>query len=361
MERLTSQSLALSRFFHRHFLWFLIGAYAVAAVVPAPGLWIRDVTLGDIAIFNTPIHASLLLVLLAALMFNAGLGVKTEHLQALVRKFGVLAAGLAANVLVPIAYISAITTLVLNFWHNPQEAQHILVGLALVAAMPIAGASTAWAQNSNGNLALSLGLVLCSTLLSPLATPMVFYVLGELASDEYEEVLHDLAHYGSAAFLGLWVVLPSLLGLGVRFVVPERRLTVVMPFIKLSNSIILLTLNYSNAAVSLPKAVAEHDLDFLAITLSIATGLCVAAFSAAYWLSCLFRTPEAERVSLMYGLGMNNNGTALVLASLALASFPRIMVPIIFYNIVQHLVAGAVHHMTNREAAQARQAVLRST
>jgi len=226
--------------------------------------------------------------------------------------------------------------------------------------MPIAGSSTAWAQNSNGNLALSLGLVLCSTLLSPLVTPMVFYVLGELASNEYELVLHDLADYSSAAFLGLWVVLPSMMGLGVRFVVPEPRLAAVMPYIKLSNSIILLTLNYSNASVSLPKAVEEHDLDFLAITLSITTCLCVAAFSAAYWLSCLFNLDEAERVSLMYGLGMNNNGTALVLASLALASFPRIMVPIIFYNIIQHLVAGAVNQFTAREA-KAGQTVLGST
>src|ERR1041384_8671905 len=100
---------------------------------------------------------------------------------------------------------------------------------------------------------------------------------------------------------------------------------------------ILLTLNYSNASVSLPQAVAEHDLDFLAITLSITTGLCVAAFSAAYWLSYLFDLDEAERVSLMYGLGMNNNGTALVLASLGLVFFPRIMVSIIFLFIIQHL------------------------
>lgn len=349
MERLTSRSLALSQFFHRHFLWFLIGAYAVAAVVPAPGLWIRDRALGDVTVFNSRIHASLVLVLLAALMFNAGLGVRTTHLHALVRKAWVLAAGLAANVLVPIAYIFAITTLVLSIWHNPQEAQHILVGLALVAAMPIAGASTAWAQNSNGNLALSLGLVLCSTLLSPLITPIVFYVLGELASEEYELVLHGLADYGSATFLGVWVVLPSLLGLAVRLLVPETGLAAVMPYIKLSNSVILLTLNYSNAAVSLPKAIAEHDLDFLAITLGITTGLCVAAFSAAYWLSLLFNADQAEQVSLMYGLGMNNNGTALVLASLALGSFPRIMVPIIFYNIVQHLVAGVVHHKIGTE------------
>lgn len=350
MGRLTSLSLALSQLFHRHFLWCLIGAYAIAAVVPTPGLWIRNVSFGDATIFNSHVHASLLLVLLAALMFNAGLGVKPTHLHTLVRKTWVLVAGLVANVLVPIAYISFITILVLSLWHNPQEAQHILVGLALVAAMPVAGASTAWAQNSNGNLALSLGLVLCSTLLSPLITPMVFYTLGELASDEYERVLHDLAEYGSATFLGLWVVLPSFLGLSVRLVVPEGGLSAVMPYIKLSNSVILLTLNYSNAAVSLPKAIAEHDLDFLAITLCITTGLCVAAFSAAYWLSNLFNTDQAEQVSLMYGLGMNNNGTGLVLASLALGSFPRIMVPIIFYNIVQHLVAGTVQHWIGGEA-----------
>jgi BASS family bile acid:Na+ symporter len=84
------------------------------------------------------------------------------------------------------------------------------------------------------------------------------------------------------------------------------------------------------------------------------------AFSAAYWLSCLFDTDEAERVSLMYGLGMNNNGTGLVLASLALASYPRVMIPIILYNIVQHLVAGAVHQLMSREP-KARAVVLGST
>src|SRR5262249_32650963 len=155
------------------------------------------------------------------------------------------------------------------WWHNPEEAQHILVGLALVAAMPIAGASTAWAQNSNGNLALSLGLVLCSTILSPIMTPMAFYVFGEMTSETYERVLHDLAHYGLASFLGVWVVFPSLLGLGIRFVVPERHLTAALPYVKLSNSLVLLILNYSNASVSLPQALADLDLDFLAITLAI--------------------------------------------------------------------------------------------
>ena len=342
--------LTASQFIHHHLLWFLISAYAIAAVFPTAGLWIRNITLGDISLFGTQLHVSLLLLLLATLMFNAGLGVKTSHLQSLVHKGRMLVAGLTANLVIPMTYIFLVT-LVMRLWYEPDEAQHILVGLALVAAMPIAGASTAWAQNSNGNLALSLGLVLSSTVLSPVITPMALQVFGEMASEEYEVVLQDLAAYGSAGFLGLWIVLPSVLGLCVRFAVPEARLSVIMPFIKLINAIVLLLLNYSNASVSLPQAVADRDFDFLAVTLVITTGLCFTAFASGYGLSRLFKVNESDRVSLMYGLGMNNNGTGLVLASLALASYPRVMVPIIFYNLVQHLVAGSVHQVTGRSIA----------
>ena len=339
---------SLSQFIHHHLLWFLIGAYTLSAIWPTAGLWIRHISFGDLRIVNETLHVSLLLLLLATLMFNAGLGVKSSHLRSLAKKTGVLSAGLTANLIIPTAYIYLVT-LIMRLWYEPDEAQHILVGLALVAAMPIAGASTAWAQNSNGNLALSLGLVLASTLLSPVLTPVALYTFGEMATEEYEQVIHTIAAYGSGAFLGLWIVLPSLLGLAVRFVVPEATLTAIMPFIKLINAVVLLLLNYSNGSVSLPQAVADRDYDFLAVTLAITAGLCITAFSAGYGLSRLFKVDDAERVSLMYGLGMNNNGTGLVLASLVLASYPQVMVPIIFYNLIQHLVAGGVHEVMGRK------------
>ena len=339
--------LTLSQFLHHHLLWFLIGVYALAAFFPTGGLWFRNVSFGDLTIFQEKTHISLLMIMLASLMFNAGLGLKTSHLQTVMQKKLVLLSGLAANLVIPLAYIFGVT-LVMRLWYDPDEAQHILVGLALVAAMPIAGSSTAWAQNSNGNLALSLGLVLFSTILSPIVTPVAFQVFGEMATDEYETVLHGLAAYGSGTFLGLWVVLPSMLGLAVRFMVQEAWLNPVMPYLKLINSVDLLLLNYSNASVSLPHAIADRDVDFLAVTLGITTGLCFTAFASGYGLSRLFKIDQAEQVSLMYGLGMNNNGTGLVLASLALASYPRVMVPIIFYNLVQHLAAGTVHEFTGK-------------
>jgi BASS family bile acid:Na+ symporter len=50
----------------------------------------------------------------------------------------------------------------------------------------------------------------------------------------------------------------------------------------------------------------------------------------------------------MFGLGMNNNGTGLVLAAIALGSRPLAMLPIIVYNLTQHLVAGCVDTMLQR-------------
>ena len=150
--------------------------------------------------------------------------------------------------------------------------------------------------------------------------------------------------------MSLWVVLPSVLGLALRLALPEAQLSNLMPIITLTNSIVLLLLNYSNASVSLPQAVSDRDVDFLAVTIGLTLGLCLTAFASGYGLSHLFRLDQANRISLMYGLGMNNNGTGLVLASLVLASYPRVMVPIIFYNLVQHLVAGTLHALTGRTA-----------
>jgi bile acid:Na+ symporter, BASS family len=65
---------------------------------------------------------------------------------------------------------------------------------------------------------------------------------------------------------------------------------------------------------------------------------------AIYWPDS-FAFANSETVSLVFGLGMNNNGTGLVLASVALADHPQVpqvMLPIIFYNLVQHLVASIV-------------------
>ncbi|SIO59309.1 bile acid:Na+ symporter, BASS family [Singulisphaera sp. GP187] len=325
--------------FHKHFLWILIATYAVAAYAPAAGLMIRSVSFGTIHLFGGSTHLTLPAVMLGLLLLNAGLGVRTSELKRLLTNPGPLVFGLAANLLVPILFI-ALVSLSMDFWHNADELQSILVGLALVASMPIAGSSSAWAQNADGDLALSLGLVLISTLVSPLTTPLSLHAAGLMTQGDYATSLHQLATHGTGAFLIVCVVFPSLLGILLRQLLGDRLTDRMRPWLKLANSANLLVLCYSNAAISLPQAVAQPDLDFLAAILAITGGLCMFAFGSGWGLGHLLRLQAGGRASLMYGLGMNNNGTGLVLASFAFADHPRILLPIIMYNLVQQVVAG---------------------
>jgi BASS family bile acid:Na+ symporter len=288
--------------------------------------------------------------MLAFLLFSAGLGVQTGELTNLLRHPLLLVAGLAVNLLVPIAYIFGVSW-TMQLWHNPEEVQNILVGLALVASMPIAGSSTAWSQNANGNLALSLGLVLFSTFLSPLTTPVALHSVGWVTTGDYSEDLHELAGGGAGGFLVVSVIVPSLLGIVARRPLGEARLRSARPLLKLLNSLNLLLLNYSNASVSLPQTIADPDWDFLAVILAVVVTLCVLSFAAGWLIARWVRADSPQQVSLMFGLGMNNNGTGLVLATMALAEHPLVLLPILFYNLIQHLVAGCVDRILSRTRA----------
>ena len=339
----------LSHFLHKNLLWFLLGSYALAALAPSAGIWIKGVSLGELPAFKTRI--SLPMGLLALLLLNAGLGIDLSKLGALKRSLVTLMAGVAANLVVPVAFVFVVAQ-TMRLWHNPDEVQNILVGLALVASMPIAGSSTAWSQNANGNLALSLGLILLSTALSPLTTPLGLHSVGLMTTGDYSEDLHELAQSGSGSFLLLAVVVPSVLGIVLHGVFGPRRVALAKPYLKLTNLAVLLVLNYSNGSVSLPQAVQNPDADFLAVTLTISLALCLVAFASGWLLARLLKAEPSEKTALVFGLGMNNNGTGLVLASMALADHPQVMLPIIFYNLVQHLVAGSVDRVLCRRTAQ---------
>jgi BASS family bile acid:Na+ symporter len=335
---------AISHFVHHYFLWLLLATYGVAAVAPGLGQAIRNVSLGEVHVLGEKMRVTLPVVMLAFLIFNAGLGIQPGQVRNLIRRPSGLILGLAANLFVPIAYIFAVSV-TMRWWHSDDEVQNILTGLALVASMPIAGSSTAWSQNANGNLALSLGLVLFSTLLSWFTTPVALHAVGWVTKGDYSEDLHTLAQGSAGSFLAISVILPSLIGIGVRRAAGGERIQRVRPVLKLLNSIDLLLLNYSNAALSLPKAIAERDWDFLAAILIIVVGLCATAFAAGYLIARWTGADHGQKVSLMFGLGMNNNGTGLVVASIFLGDHPLVLLPIIFYNLVQHLVAGTVDYL----------------
>ena len=349
MNSRKSSFVFASDWLHHRFLWFMLGVYLLAAFVPAPGLHLRTFNIGPATSFG---HANLLTapsLLLAILLLNAGLGFRADRLTQILRRPGLLVGGLAANLLVPVLFILAVS-LTLRFWHNHAEVQSILVGLALVASMPVAGSSTAWAQNANGDMVLSLGLVVLSTCLSPVTTPAVLHVVGWAASGDYASSLNSLASQQTRMFLLAFVMLPSLVGIGLRTQISEALLASIKPALKLVNMLIVLLLCYSNAAVALPQTVAEPDWDFLACILGVMLVMCMLGFGAGWGVARAFRADKSRTASLVFGLGMTNNGTGLVIAASALSHMPATVLPVIFYNLVQHIVAAGADRL-GRSAA----------
>lgn len=328
---------------HRHFLWLLIAVYALAAVLPGPGEAIRHsavVSSRDHVVITLP------MLLLAVLLFNAGIGANVSELKTVLRRPRALVAGVVANVLVPIGCL-LLLSLGLRSWPDADEAQSLLVGLAVVAAMPVAGSSTAWSQNANGSAALSLGLVVLSTLLSPVTTPLTLAAVEPLTQGDYALALEELGGQGTGTFLLACVVIPSLAGMACRFFC-KGRIDRFKPSIKFLNSIVLLVLCYANASSVLPKIAAEPDWDFLALCFCVVVALCFAAFAAGWILARLLQSSESQTRSLVFALGMSNNGTGIVLACSALASLPGAVLPVLAYNLVQHLVAGGVNRRLSK-------------
>lgn len=152
----------VSHFVETQLLWLVLGCYLLAAFFPALGLWISDVTFGHAQFLQQQTKITLPMLMLALLLLNAGLGIRSSRLKDVPRLWLALLVGLAANLLVPATFVFGAMT-VMGLWLDTDEVQSIFLGLALIASMPIAGSSTAWSQSTDGNLVLSLGLVVLST------------------------------------------------------------------------------------------------------------------------------------------------------------------------------------------------------
>jgi BASS family bile acid:Na+ symporter len=336
-------------FTQRRLLWLLLCCYALAWSFPALGVRLRDVSAGSVPWVNGGhVDISLPLVLLAFLLANAGFGARAQELKHLTRHLGLLGVGLTASTLLPVLF-ALVVALLTTAWRD-EALQGVLVGLALIGSMPVAGSSTAWSQNAGGNLVLSLGLVVLSTLASPLLAPLDLHLVGCMARGDYAEDLHELASRGSSGFLVFAVVVPSLLGLLAQAISKPSVRAAVAPHLKLLTLIDLLVLNYSNASSALPQAFGHPDWALLLVTIATTASLCVAGFTCGALFARSMGASAADRLALMFGVGMSNNGTGLVLASTALPDHPEVMLPIIFYNLVQQIVAGVVDARSRRGA-----------
>jgi BASS family bile acid:Na+ symporter len=220
----------------------------------------------------------------------------------------------------------------------------VLVGLALVATMPVANSSVGWSQNARGNLALSLALVVFSVLLSPWITPNLLQLFGLALSASEREYCDALVSRFSGWFFIVWVILPTLLGFACHAAAGNSRIARGRQVLSAASIVALLCLNYMNASLAMPRLWDGSHADVLPLTIFLSATLSAGGMATAWGLGRLVGGERGLTVPLVFGLSMKHTGLALVLAGTVLASEPSAILMIVVATVVQHLLAGVAHH-----------------
>lgn len=322
---------------HRYFLAILLAVYLLAGILPGPGAWIRELAVK----FPGGSQERFSMVLLAVLLFCAAAVIELTDVRDLIEHPSTLLAGLLSCWFGPLLLVIVTGSLLPRLFGDP-ATEGLLVGLALVAAMPVANSSAGWTQNARGNVTLSLGLIVLSILLSPLATPNLLKLMGlVLSADDTKHLAQVVEQFSGSRFI-LWVILPSLAGAGAAWLAGPRRITVLKPWFRIVTLLCILVLNYANASLAVERIWRDGQPGVAALAALLAAAVSLVGIALAVFQSRVSHLPRATALALMFSLSMKHTGLALVLAGEFLHDEPRVILVILLSTLAQHVAAAAV-------------------
>lgn len=258
--------------------------------------------------------------LLGVIMFGMGLTLKAEDFRVVLSRPRDVVIGCLAQFTVMPLLAFALTRL-----FRLEEA--LAIGMILVGCCPGGTASNVITYLAKGDLALSVGMTALSTLLAPLLTPFLVWLLAGATVDV--DVVGMLLSI-------LWVViLPIALGLLVKRLWPRttERATAYMPALSsLAICVIVLIVIAANAH----KLLSGGLVILAAVVLHNVCGL-----GAGYLIGTALRLPAAKRRAISIEVGMQNSGLASSLATLHFAAYPLATIPGALFS-VWHNISGAI-------------------
>ncbi len=203
----------------------------------------------------------------------------------------------------------------------------LTVGVMLVGCCPGGTASNVITYLAKGDLALSVGMTGVSTVLAPIATPLLVWLLaGQTVDVNVVGMLLSI----------LWVViLPIVAGLVVKRLWPRQtaKATAFLPALStLAICAIVLIVISANAG----KLMSGGLVIVLVVMLHNVCGLGI-----GYGIGRLLGLSTAKRRAISIEVGMQNSGLASSLATLHFAAYPMATIPGAVFS-VWHNISGAI-------------------
>jgi BASS family bile acid:Na+ symporter len=238
--------------------------------------------------------------------------------------------------------LAAVVAAHLFYANQPQLA----AGTILDGSVPAGVSSNLFTFIGHGSVALAISLTFIHTLLSPVLTPAFTSVLAsKFVPVNFLAMLLQMLQL---------VVVPVVLGLGIRAGVGEARIRRAEPVLPILSAILLYGIEF--ALVSHASPAIHRNLAWVPVVAAVTGLLTIINLGLAYALSRGLRLPDRQSRAIMFDVGVYNSGLGAVLAGLnfgPLAILPPLLNAVI-NMIIGALLASWLHNRPpTEEAAEA--------
>ena len=258
--------------------------------------------------------------MLGLIMFGMGLSLKPQDFRVVfLRPKDVLAGCLAQFTIMPF-----LAWVLVKVFHLPDD---LALGVILVGCCPGGTASNVITFLARGDLALSVGMTATSTLLAPLLTPfLVWLMAGTFVGVDAASMFLSILYV---------VIAPIAGGFLVQHFFPRfsQRAVAYLPAFSTLMIAFVVALIVSHTA---GRLLTGGFVVVLVVILHNLLGL-----SFGYGVGRLLGLSSAKRRAISIEVGMQNSGLASSLAALHFAAYPMATIPGAIFS-VWHNISGAI-------------------
>lgn len=296
--------LQLSHLIQKTFaLWVVLFA-AIALILPEAFVWLK----------------AYIPWMLGIIMLGMGMTMQLADFKAIAQTPKAVCIGVIAQfVVMPLlAYVLCLV------FQLPAE---LAVGVILVGCCPGGTASNVITYMAKGNTALSVACTAVSTLLAPLLTPFIFYLL---ASQWIE-----INAWSMLSSILQVVLLPIVVGLILRRLLKQQiqQYISVMPLISVLAIVLIVA-----AIIGGSKAQLLHSGLLIFLVVALHNGL---GYLLGFGCSRLFHLNYADSKAVAIEVGMQNSGLGVALAAVHFATAPLAALPSAIFSL-WHNISGPI-------------------
>lgn len=253
-------------------------------------------------------------------MFGMGLTIKMGDFQVVFsRPKEILIGCLAQYTVMP--FLAWILAVVLKL---PED---LALGVILVGCCPGGTASNVITYIAGGDVALSVGMTIVSTLVAPLATPALVYVLaGAWVEVSFIAMVLSVVKV---------ILVPVLLGILIRSILGKQiqKISELLPLISVVSIVMIIS---GIVAVNADKIISCGMLVLGVVILHNLCGMGIGLAAAK-----LLKVPYDKVTAIAIEVGMQNSGLAISLATANFAANPLATLPGAIFS-VWHNISGSV-------------------